>query len=126
MTKVPTADPLVRLRRLCLVLPGAWEKVSHGEPTFWVGKRMFATFANAATHHGMGRHAVWCKGDLVTQELLLARDPERYFRPPYVGSSGWVGIYLDDAPDWTEVEERLHHAHELATARRGRKGTGRR
>ena len=108
------ASPLPRLRRLCLALPGAWEKVSHGEPTFWVGKKMFATFANAANHHGAGRHAVWCKATHVTQDLLLTREPDRYFRPPYVGSSGWVGIYLDRDPDWKEVAERLAHAHELA------------
>jgi predicted DNA-binding protein (MmcQ/YjbR family) len=99
---------------MCLALPGAWEKASHGEPTFWVGKKMFASFANAANHHGAGRHAVWCKADPVTQDLLLGRAPERYFRPPYVGPSGWVGIYLDDRPDWGAVAERLRHAHELA------------
>lgn len=59
-------SPLDRLRHICLALPNAWEKVSHGEPTFWVGKKMFATFANAANHHGAGRHAVWCKATHVT------------------------------------------------------------
>jgi hypothetical protein len=82
--------------------------MSHGEPTFWVGKKLFATFANAANHHGAGRHAVWCKAVHVTQDLLLTRAPERYFRPPYVGPSGWVGIYLDRAPAWKEVAERAH------------------
>jgi predicted DNA-binding protein (MmcQ/YjbR family) len=113
-------SPLARFRRICLALPGAWEKVSHGEPTFWVGKKMFATFASAANHHGAGRHAVWCRATHVTQGLLLARSPERYFAPPYVGSSGWVGIYLDDAPEWAEVADRLLHAHELAALRRRR------
>jgi predicted DNA-binding protein (MmcQ/YjbR family) len=108
------ASPLGRLRRLCLAQPGAWEKVSHGEPTFWAGKRMFASFANAASHHGGGRHAVWCKATHVTQDLLLARDPKRYFRPPYVGPSGWIGIYLDGKPDWADIAERIRHAHELA------------
>ena len=113
-------SPLGRLRRLCLALPDAWEKVSHGEPTFWVGKKMFASFANAANHHGAGRHAVWCKATHVTQDLLLARAPERYFRPPYVGPSGWIGIYLDGHPDWGDVAERLRHAHELAAPRSSR------
>ena len=119
-------SPLLRLRRLCLALPDAWEKVSHGEPTFWVGKKMFASFANADNHHGAGRHAVWCKANHVTQDLLLARAPDQYFRPPYVGPSGWIGIYLDKDPDWAEVAERLQHAHELAAPRRraraGRRG----
>ena len=113
-------SPLARLRRLCLALPGAREKVSHGEPTFWAGTKIFASFANAANHHGAGRHGVWCKATHVTQDLLLARSPERYFRPPYVGSSGWIGIYLDNDPDWSEVAERLAHAHELALAKKKR------
>jgi hypothetical protein len=120
--------PLDRLRRLCLALPGAWEKLSHGEPTFWVGKKMFATFADAGNHHGSGRHAVWCKATHVTQQLLIARSPERYFAPPYVGPSGWLGMHLDEAPDWAEVAERLLHAHELAApprVRPARKGPSR-
>ncbi len=98
-------------------MPAAWEKVSHGEPTFWIGKKMFATFANAANHHGSGRHAVWCKATHVTQDLLVQQDPERYFRPPYVGATGWVGVYLDRRPNWSHVAERLAYAHELAATK---------
>ncbi|MCA1585675.1 MAG: MmcQ/YjbR family DNA-binding protein [Acidobacteria bacterium] len=116
--------PIDRVRRLCLALPDAWEKLSHGEPTFWVGKKMFATFADAANHHGAGRHAVWCKATHVTQDLLIARSSARYFAPPYVGSAGWVGIYLDRAPDWAEVAERLRAAHELAAPARLRGTAG--
>jgi hypothetical protein len=79
---------------------------------------MFATFANRANHHGAGRHAVWCKATHVTQNLLIARSPERYFVPPYVGPSGWIGIYLDEEPDWADVAARLLHAHELAAPTR--------
>jgi hypothetical protein len=114
--------PLERLRRLCLALPDAWEKVSHGEPTFWVGKKMFASFADRANHHGAGRDAVWCKATLATQDLLIARSPGRYFKPPYVGPSGWVGMHLDVSTDWAEVAERLRHAHELAAPTRVRRG----
>lgn len=115
-------SPLHRLRRLCLALPGAWEKTSHGEPTFWVGKRMFASFADAGNHHGAGRHAVWCKSTSLTQDLLISRAPDRYFVPPYVGPSGWVGIYLDRTPDWAAVAERLGDAHDLAGAPAPRRG----
>jgi hypothetical protein len=125
-------SPLEKLRRLCLALPDAWEKISHGEPTFWVGKRMFASFADANNHHGAGRHSVWCNASHTTQHLLVSQSPERYFVPPYVGVGGWVGIYLDRRPKWSEVAERLAHAHELAVEtqrakrqreRRGRGGT---
>ena len=109
-------SPLDRVRRLCLTLPNTWEKLSHGEPTFWVGKKMFASFANADNHHGAGRHAIWCNATHATQDLLITRAPTRYFSPPYVGPSGWVGIYLDGKPDWAEVADRLAHAHELASA----------
>ena len=114
-------SPIDKVRKLCLTLPEAWEKISHGEPTFWVGKRMFATFANATTHHGAGRHAVWCKATHATQDLLVRRSPDRYFVPPYVGPSGWVGIYLDRQPDWSEVADRLEHAHQLAAPPRRRR-----
>lgn len=109
-------SPIDRLRRLCLSLPDAYEKLSHGEPTFWAGKRMFASFADAANHHGAGRHAVWCKATHITQRLLIDKDPNRYFNPPYAGPAGWVGVYLDRAPDWKDVEDRLKHAHELAAS----------
>ncbi len=112
------SSPLARLRKVCLALPEAYEKVSHGEPTFWIRKRMFATFANADNHHGSGRHAVWCKATHMTQSLLVGRSPERYFVPPYVGPSGWVGIYLDRSPDWKEVAERLHESYRLVAPKR--------
>jgi hypothetical protein len=110
--------PLDRLRKLCLALPHAYEKVSHGEPTFWVRKKMFASFANADNHHGNGRHAVWCKATHMTQSLLVEKKPDRYFVPPYVGPSGWVGIYLDKRPSWTEVAERLRESYRLAGSKR--------
>jgi hypothetical protein len=109
-------SPLDRLRRISLALPKAWEKVSHGEPTFWVGKRMFASFADASNHHGAGRYAVWCKATHTTQDMLVSRSPDRYFVPAYAGPSGWVGVYLDRSPDWEEVADRLRHAYELAAA----------
>lgn len=106
--------PLEKLRTLCLALPDTWEKISHGEPTFWVGKRMFASFANASTHHGGGRYAVWCYATHTTQHMLVSQSPDRYFVPPYVGVAGWVGVYLDRRPKWSEVAERLESAHALA------------
>ncbi len=112
------ASPIVRLRRACLAFPEAYEKISHGEPTFWAGKKMFATFANAGNHHGNGRHAVWCKATHMTQSLLVGRQPDRYFVPPYVGSSGWVGMYLDRQPDWDEVSARLRDAYRLVAPKK--------
>jgi hypothetical protein len=109
---------LERVRKISLALPEAFEKVSHGEPTFWVHKRMFATFASAGNHHGAGRDAVWCKANPTTQEMVVSRWPDRYFVPPYVGVSGWFGIYLDRKPSWDEVAERLEGSYRMVAPKR--------
>jgi hypothetical protein len=101
--------PLARLRRICLALPGTGEKVSHGEPTFWVGGRMFATFDNH--HHGAAHVGVWLAMPLGAQEALVYQDPERFFVPPYVGTRGWVGVRLDGRPSWKVVEKVVREAH---------------
>lgn len=90
-------EQIGRLRRLCLALPGAWEKLSHGEPTFFAGKRVFAMFSN--NHHGDGHVAVWVPAAPGVQETLVATAPRTYYRPPYVGVKGWVGIELDQIDD---------------------------
>jgi len=120
-TKRITPRPLARLRKLCLALPDVTETISHGEPTFWTKKRTFAMFANAATHHGRGRHAVWIKAAPGRQERAVRSAPDRFFVPPYAGPSGWVGVWLDDVCDWDELEDILASAHALLVAERSRK-----
>jgi hypothetical protein len=92
-------SPLQRVRKICLALPGTKEKLAWGAPTFRVGprERMFATFSDG--HHGDGKLAVWCPAPLGQQEVLVAAEPERYFRPAYVGKSGWIGIVLARVDD---------------------------
>ena len=102
-----SAEPLIRLRALCLALPDSFEKVSHGEPTFWATKKMFAMYASAANHHGGGRPAVWIKATPMNQALVIGDYPERYFKPPYVGPGGWIGVWLDKRPPWTAVAALL-------------------
>jgi len=115
---VPRTTPIDRLRKICLALPEAHEQKAWGEPTFRVGKRVFAMFADARNHHGAGRHAVWCKADHFTQDLVVGRWPDRYFVPPYAGAAGWFGIYLDRDPDWQEVTDRLRESYrQLANGR---------
>lgn len=110
--------PLARLRRLCLALPEAHEVEAWGEPTFRVRNKLFAMYAHAETHHGKGRPAVWCKSTRLTQDLIVRADPERFFVPPYVGPSGWVGIRLDRAPDWKTVAELLRDAWRLTAPKK--------
>ena len=100
-------SPLARVRRLALSLPEAHEVVAWGEPTFRVKNKLFAMFASAANHHGGGRNALWCKAAPGIQQLMLANQPDRFFKPPYVGPSGWVGVYLDQETNWGGLRERL-------------------
>jgi hypothetical protein len=85
-------EQIQRVRRICLGLPGATEKLSHGEPTFFAKKRVFAMFSN--NHHNDGHIAVWIPAPPGEQEALIASFPAIYYRPPYVGVKGWVGIEL--------------------------------
>ena len=112
------ASPLPRLRRLCLALPEAHEVIAWGEPTFRVRNKMFATFASAANHHGRGRHAAWVKALPVNQDLLVRSAPSRVFVPPYVGPSGWIGLYLDDVADWDEIQRLLREGYLLVASKR--------
>ena len=77
---------------LCLALPGAHEVEAWGEPTFRVKNKLFAMYAAADNHHGAGHHAVWIKSTAINQSFLLKAKPKRYFSPPYVGPSGWIGV----------------------------------
>jgi hypothetical protein len=88
------AKALGRLREICLALPETSERLSHGEPTFFVrGKRAFVMLAD--NHHGDGRFAIWCAAPTGMQATLVEADPERFFVPPYVGHRGWLGFRLD-------------------------------
>jgi predicted DNA-binding protein (MmcQ/YjbR family) len=99
-------------------LPEVCEVEAWGEPTFRVGKKMFAMFANADNHHGDGRHAVWLKAVGGDQARMLQAAPKSFFVPPYVGKSGWVGIWLDGPVDWDEVAEFVKSAYQLTAPRR--------
>lgn len=92
-----------RLREICLAFPEAGERLSHGEPTWFAGKgKVFAMLDNH--HHGSPHLAVWLPQPVGAQEALIEADPGRFFRPPYVGPSGWVGVVLDTQPDWDMVQ----------------------
>ena len=81
--------------------------VAWGAPTFRVKNKLFAMYADASSHHGGGRPAVWIKATKANQSLMVQSDPARFFVPPYVGPSGWVGVYLDREVDWDELRELL-------------------
>jgi hypothetical protein len=103
---------LERLRGRCMALPEATERLSHGEPTWFVrGKKVFVTFAGR--HHD-DRVAFWCAAPAEERDALVSEDPERFFVPPYVGGRGWLGVYLDTAGvDWAEIDEIVREAYRI-------------
>jgi hypothetical protein len=108
--KVEREQTLARIRELCLALPEVSERLSHGAPTFFVrGKRAFVMVLT--NHHGDGRFAIWCAAPSGLQETLVEADPERFFRPPYVGHRGWLGVRLDRDLDWEELAGIVEDAY---------------
>jgi hypothetical protein len=100
----PEYDPedvsraLAAVRRACLVLPEATERPSHGSPAFFVGDRKtFVMFHD--DHHGDGRLAIWCAAPEGVQQQMVETEPDRFFRPPYVGHRGWLGVHLQEVGD---------------------------
>ncbi len=109
-------DPLEQLRKIIRAWPETDERISHGSPTFWGGKKTFASFH--VDHHGDGRVALWLKLPAGAQESLVESDSESYFVPPYVGPSGWVGIRLDRKVDWKVVASLLEEGYRSVAPRR--------
>jgi hypothetical protein len=94
---------LGRLRAICSAFPEVIERPSHGAPTWFVrGKRGFATFWPDG-HHDLAFPHLWCAAPAGAQADLVRADPRRFFRPPYVGHRGWLGIRMDGGVDWAEV-----------------------
>ena len=108
--------PIDRLRKIIAAWPETDERISHGSPTFWGGKKTFASFHD--NHHGDGRVAAWIKSDSDTQEGLVEANPDLFFIPPYVGPSGWLGVRLDGDVDWDIVEGLLEDGYRKVAPKR--------
>ena len=107
-----------RVRAICLGFPGATERLSHGAPAFFAGRQFVALWFEG--HHDDEFPHLWCAAPTGAQEELLATS-DRYFRPPYVGGRGWVGVRLDGEIDWVELAEVLEDAYRtVAPARQVR------
>lgn len=107
-----------RVRRICGSLPDTVERVSHGEPTFFSSKKVCVMFAN--NHHHDGRIAVWVAALPGEQAELVHLSPEKYFVPPYVGKSGWIGIELDAVSD-EELAIHIRNAWALVVPKKSKK-----
>jgi hypothetical protein len=109
-------DQLERLRRRCLALPETTERLSHGEPTWFVrGKKAFVMYADR--HHD-DKLAFWCAALSERRDALVAMDPARFFVPPYVGGRGWLGVRLDVPADWREISDFVTEAYRLVAPKR--------
>ena len=115
MRPVDSEEQLARLRRICASIAGTTEKLSHGEPTFFFRKKVYAMFSN--NHHNDGHVAVWLPAPPGVQEMLVATWPEKYYRPPYVGVKGWVGLELDRVDD-EELTDRVLEAWRIIASKR--------
>jgi hypothetical protein len=94
------------IREICLSFPEVSERASHGAPSFFIReKKTLCMFVD--DHHGDGILGIWCPAFPGVQQELVEQEPDRFFRPPYVGPSGWVGVRLDRDVDWEEIREIL-------------------
>ena len=108
-------DIRAKVRALCLAMPEVEEKVSHGAPAFFANKQFAHVWVDG--HHDNHFPHLWCAAPPGAQGELIAAS-NRFFRPPYVGHRGWVGLRLDGKPDWTEVGEVLEDAYRTVAPKR--------
>jgi hypothetical protein len=112
------SDELAKVRESALELPETEERLSHGQPTFFVAGKQFAQYRD--DHHRDGRRVVCVRtSGPDEQAMLIEVDPDTYSRPAYLGPSGWVSINLaGDRVDWPQVADRIAKSWELAAPRR--------
>ena len=108
-----------QLDAICLALPDAVEQPAWGEPTWRVRGKIFAQFDDH--HHGADHIAVWLPAPDGAQQALIEAEPERFFRPPYVGHKGWIAVILDTKPDWEMVASLVAQAHGMIAGKRPRR-----
>jgi len=101
-TDADVAQATARLREICNRLPEVTERLSHGFVTFFVRDKRTVCYLSD-DHHGDGRLALICAAPPGVQEEVIQSDPDRFYRPAYVGHRGWIGLRLDVDLDWEEV-----------------------
>jgi predicted DNA-binding protein (MmcQ/YjbR family) len=106
-------SPEARLRKMCIALPEAVEQEAWGDPTYRVRGKIFAMEKS-----GDGRLSVWFKAPEGSQAVLIGADADTFFRPPYVGHKGWVGMRLDRKPDWNEVAALITRSYRMTAPKK--------
>jgi hypothetical protein len=106
------------MRSICLALPSVSERLSHGAPTWFVqDKKSFVQYWVEGHHQDEFPH-LWCAAPPGVQEELVAAEPDRFFRPPYVGHRGWIGVRMDGKVDWDEVAAIAEDAYRVVAPRK--------
>jgi hypothetical protein len=109
-------DALTRVRSICLALPEATERESHGSPGFFVGKQFVMLWHRG--HHDHDFPHLWCAAPTGEQQALVSERPDRFFVPPYVGHRGWLGVRLDGSVDWDEIAQLCAEAYRCVAPKR--------
>jgi hypothetical protein len=111
------SELLAGIRSICLGFPEATERLSHGTPTFFVRGKTFV-YAWLDGHHDNAFPHLWCAAAPGVQDALVTSEPSRFFRPPYVGHRGWIGVRLDGSVDWDEIAEVGEDAYRAVAPKR--------
>ena len=98
------------VQQLCLSFAETSESSSHGFPNFNVQGKQFATYS--LNHHGDGKVALLLNASIETQTMLIESAPTIFFKPPYIGNKGWVGIELNQDLKWSRVQQLTHQAYQ--------------
>ena len=104
------------IRAICLDLPGTSERLSHGSPAFFVGKQFVMLWPDG--HHDHHLPQFWCAAPPGAQDELVATEPHTFFRPPYVGARGWLGVRLDGEVHWDEIAAICEEAYRTVASKR--------
>jgi hypothetical protein len=89
------------------------ERLSHSAPTFFVRAKLSFVQLWEEGHHGNRFPHLWCAAPPGAQEELVEMEPDRFFRPPYVGHRGWLGVRLDGRVDWAEIAAICRDAYRV-------------
>jgi hypothetical protein len=113
-----SVNPLERLRAICMALPEVTERPSHSAPTWFVRDKSAFVMLWAEGHHNNEFPHLWCAAPRGVQAELIEAEPNRFFRPPYVGGRGWLGVRLDRGVDWDELAEVCEEAYRVIAPKR--------
>ena len=109
---------LPNVREICMSFPEVTERLSHGSPTWFVrGKTTFVSLMEDGHHQNQFPH-LWCAAPPGVQGELIDAEPDRFFKPPYVGVRGWLGVRLDVAVDWDEMALILEDAYRVVAPKK--------